>query len=336
VRLQRDTPFDVWGGVDQALTYQPPAFDAHESCNPVWGGSYQGVSNLKGLVRNANRYVLAEYLNKGNLKVCLSAAWVDEEVEGDCDTKPGCRKKAKFQFTLYVMFNDVSIEIRSLKYDKFEEPKGDANSQKAARWNDPAIREKFAKESFREAPSPELAKQRADLLNKVTNDVQEQLRLYQLELYRKLFNEMQSGSLRPVVLELSGAKALLDSFITLGLPSAVANDDLLRALMFGSQRAADDDVVTDFYATAISNTTTIATAQVMTDTRVALNQLALQRANALDGLLMQYLDAIGANTHAEAFDLVADARLELRLAQKLAKLGGAVAKIQVFLPMVRK
>jgi hypothetical protein len=135
---------------------------------------------------------------------------------------------------------------------------------------------------------------------------------------------------------LSGAKALLDSFITLGLPSAVANDDLLRALMFGSQRVADDGVVTDFYGIAISNTTMLTTTQLLTDTRAALNLLAVQRTNRLDSLLRQYLDAIGANTHAEAFDLIADARLELRLAQRLAKLDGATTKTQVFLPIVRK
>jgi hypothetical protein len=301
---------------------------------------FQGVSNLKSLVPNGNRYVLAEYMKRGALKACLSAAWVDTKADPfPCNPKLGCKFVSKFQFTLEVKFvegaSEILLERRVFKYENFEATNGSAESHKISRWNDPVVRAKFATQSISELTAEEAA-QRATLLNKVSNDLQEQLRLLQLELYVKLFNELQSGSLRPVALELSGAKALLDSFITLGLPSAVANDDLLRALMFGSQRAADDGVVTDIYAVAISNTTTITTAQLFTDTRAALNLLAVQRTNALDGLLKQYLDAIGANTHAETFDLIADARLELRLAQRLAKLDGATTKTQVFLPIVRK
>jgi hypothetical protein len=133
--------------------------------------------------------------------------------------------------------------------------------------------------------------------------------------------------------ELAGGKALLDSYIMLGFPRAVANDDLLRSLLFGSQRVVDDGVVSDFYATAISDTTTITTTLFMTNTRVALGQVALQRADALDGLLRQYLDAVGATTHVEEFSLAANTRLALRVSQRLAKLE---MHGPVFLPLIRR
>ena len=53
---------------------------------------------------------------------------------------------------------------------------------------------------------------------------------------------------------------------------------------------------------------------------MVLNQVATQRLDALTGLLGGYMDAIGAGTHVEAFKLVDNARLEMRLAQRLAKL----------------
>ena len=61
---------------------------------------------------------------------------------------------------------------------------------------------------------------------------------------------------------------------------------------------------------------------------------------ALPILLGQYLDAIGGTTHAEAFSLIADTRLELRLSQRLAKLesGNANAgeKKLTFMPLLNR
>ena len=333
VRLKRDKPFDLWGGVAQTLTYQAPEFDTMV-CGVEGGIPFMGIPALRNLVPNMNRYMLAEYLKVGTLKVCLTAAWVDMTLLW-CNPKLGCKYAWKYQFTIDVLFNGVSIERRSLKLDELEDSNGSAQSQAYPRWNNnPANRAKFETQSFSQPPTPELAAQRAELLSKVTTDVQTRLAEYQHELYGLLFNALSSGALHPVALELSGAKALLDSFITLGLPSAVANDDLLRSLLFGSQRVHDDGLATDTYA--LSFVQPITQVQIMTDTRVALNRLATERITALDGLLAQYLNAIGNSTRAEEFNMIADARLELRLAQRLAMLDETSKKNLVFLPLMQK
>ena len=64
------------------------------------------------------------------------------------------------------------------------------------------------------------------LLDATTTSLQTRLAGYQYELYRQVLNEIQSGVLRPAATELAGGKALLDSFITLGFPRAIANDEL--------------------------------------------------------------------------------------------------------------
>jgi len=338
-RLQRTQPFDLYGGIDQLLTYQPAEFDPMTCGNPAtW--PFIGPPGLKNLVPNVNRYILADYFKLGTIKVCISAAWVDPEVIF-CNPKLGCKIGNHYQITIDVLFNDVSIERRVLKFGELEEAHGDAQSQLIQRWNDATLRARFVTDSVSEAPTPELATQRAATLDKVTTDTTQTLFNLQHELYGKLFTELTTGSLRPVALELSGAKALLDSFITLGLPRAVSDDDLMRALLFGNQRVVDDGLASDTYA--ISFIQPITQAQIMSDTRIALNQVATERIDALDVLIGQYLDAIGTSAHVESFDLIADARLDLHLARRMSALPAVSGPIidpgqksLIFLPMLNR
>ena len=71
--------------------------------------------------------------------------------------------------------------------------------------------------------------------------------------------------------------------------------------------------------------------------RVVLNQVALQRADALDNVLKRYLDTIGAGTHAEEFSLAADTRIELRVSQRLARLDAQGSTHgAIYLPLIRR
>lgn len=338
-RLQRVQPFNLYGGIDQALTYQPAEFDPMTCGNPAtW--PFVGAPGLMNVVPNVNRYILADYFKLGTIKVCISADWVDTQVIS-CNPKLGCKMGSKYQITIDVLFDDVSIERRVLKFEALETVMGSAQSQLIPRWNDAALRARFVADSVSEVPTPELAAQRAATLDKVTTDTQKTLFDLQHELYGKLYNELTTGSLHPTALELSGAKALLDSFITLGLPRAVSDDDLMRSLLFGNERVVEDGIAADTYA--ISFIQPITQAQIMSDTRIVLNQLATERIDALDLLLGQYLDAIATSAHVESFDIVADARLDLHLAQRMATLPvtsgpgtDPAPKKSIFLPMLNR
>jgi hypothetical protein len=333
--LQRDQPFDLWGGIDQSLVYQTPDVGMM-TC----GGSQSPLpapSNVKTFITSYNRYNLAEYLKLGTIRVCLSAALLNPQIPAPLCPPPNPDQvrcpRGNLQISVVPSYNNVSVAAPSWTTPfKISLGMEETPVEYAVRnWD--SLKAQFEAQATPDQPSPELAAQRAALLDATTTGLQTRLAGYQHELYKQVLNEVLSGSQRPVVVELAGGKALLDSYIMLGFPRAVANDDLLRSLLFGSQRLVDDGLVSDFYAIAISDTTTITTTPFMTNTRVALGQVALQRADALDGLLRQYLDAIGAYTHVEEFSLAANTRLGLRLSQRLAKLG---VHSPLFLPLIRR
>lgn len=333
--LQRAEPFDLWGGIDQSLTYQTP-----DVGTLACGGSQAPLpapSNTRTFIPNFNRYNLAEYLKLGTIRVCLSAVLLNLQTPAPLCPPPNPDQvrcpRGNLQISVVASFENVPVAAPSwtspfkVSLGMEETPQDYA----VAHWD--SLKAQFEAHATPDQPSPELAAQRGVLLDATTTALQTRLTGYQHELYKQVLNEVLSGSLQPVAVELAGGKVLLDSYIMLGFPRAVANDDFLRSLLFGSQRLVDDGLVGEFYATAISDTETITTAQIMTNTRVALGQLALQRTDALDGLLKQYLDAIGANTHVEEFSLAANTRLELRLSQRLTKLD---MQRPIFLPLVRR
>lgn len=342
--LARTDPFDLWGGIDQPLTFQAP-----EISTMTCGGADAPLptpGNFKGFVPNFNRYNLAEYLRVGTSKVCLSAAPFLLNLQKptpQCPTPPPNPDgllcpigNLPITVTLYV--NGVNVSTATwtssfkVQLGREQSPEGYA----FAHWD--TLKGWFESQSTLVPPSPALVAQREDLLAAITTAVQDRLRLYQQSVYGQVLNQVQSATtLHTAAVELAGGKALLDGYITLGLPRAVANDDFLRSLLFGSQRLVDDGVVAETYALAISDTNAITTTQFLTDTRVALSQVALQRANALDDMLKQYLDAIGTGTHTEELALAADTRIELRVSQRLARLAtGALGHGAVFLPMIQR
>jgi hypothetical protein len=122
----------------------------------------------------------------------------------------------------------------------------------------------------------------------------------------------------------------LDDFIILGLPRAVAHDDFLRSLLFGTQRVIDDTLAADIYASSAAQP--ITEAQLTTNPRLVLGQVAAQHRTAMQDLLDDYLDAISAGTHVEELNFVANTRLELHLSRRLAD----VAHPRVFPPLVER
>jgi hypothetical protein len=333
--LGRTEPFDLWGGMDQPISYTVPELSKMQ-CGDANSIGLPGDNIMKPFVPNLNRYTLAEYMKLGAIKLCLSGEWVNVTIF--CSPKLGCQHTGYVRITVDVKFGDVSLESRSYTHD-YAEDALNQNAQKRAEswWKDASVRSRFTTQSVRNAPSPELQTQRTEIFNKVTADLQDKLGGFQKVLYARIFQELNAGSLRPLAVELGGGKALLDSFISLGLPNALANDDLLRALLFGNQRLFDDALMVDTYA--LSAVQPVTQVQVITNTRIAIGQLAAQRATALEGLLDEYLDAIGTAAHVEDVGLIGDTRMALRMAQRLAKLPGTTetgGQRKVFIPFVRR
>jgi hypothetical protein len=317
-RLQRAEPFNLYGGLDQPLSYIPPELSNTTCGNAPDYGSYALGSNLQALIPNFERYNLAEYMRLGNFAVCLSDEWINpiEYCVYPPQDLPVCHFLADHKSNLTVYFNSVPL-IRQTIY----EAEQIMPTEGAERWTRNQwtgfynYKGKFEALTTAEVPAPDGA---AQLLATVTGQLQERLASYQQELYGRILNEMTQGSLKPMATELAGGKALLDGFVSLGLPRAVRNDEFLHAMLFGNQRLVDDSQIIHSYA--LSGTQPLNEMNLLVNPRLAIGQVADERTAAFQGLVDEYLDAISAETHVEAADYLVNTRRALDLTMRIVEL----------------
>jgi hypothetical protein len=133
------------------------------------------------------------------------------------------------------------------------------------------------------------------------------LRELRATAYSAVDTELQHGqSLEQSNVLLDGAKALVQSWISLGLPLALESDDFLRALLFGEQSLVDSDQLRGLYRSAYVDASPAGSDELGSDNlRCVVEDDATARAEALRALLHEYLDLIADNTHGEGHPLVA-------------------------------
>jgi hypothetical protein len=194
-----------------------------------------------------------------------------------------------------------------------------------------SLKDQFESSSGVDTPSPQEVIRREELLVKTTTDIHNLLGAFQQELYGRILAEITNGSLRPLAVELAGSKALLDSFVTLGLPRAVANDEFLHALLFGEQKLMEDSQILRSYA--ISAIQPITDVNPLVNPRLVIEQTAGERFDVFRELLKAYLDAITAQTHIELPDYIAVLRRMLELTVRIAHLDFPETPVPPVTPM---
>ena len=320
--LQQTQTFDLYGGIDQALTYKAPGLD-RMSQDPEQ--TLPAPHNLAANITNFNRYNLAEYLtisNTAHLKVSFTGFLENARQVPGCRPDPDvCAMMGDLSVFVGVGYGKVALLWMELKAGRVILPVIASNVEEpidyiARNWNN--LKARFEAEASIVAPSPAESTQRADLLREITRQLEERLAAYQHGLYSRVLNELNNGSLRASATEVAGGKALLESFVTLGLPRALDNDDFLRAMLFGNQRLLDNNQIMHSYA--ISATQPITGANLLVNPRLAIGQVADRRTVAFSGLINQYLTAITAKTYTEAPDYITNARQELALTMRIAQL----------------
>jgi hypothetical protein len=134
------------------------------------------------------------------------------------------------------------------------------------------------------------------------------------------------------MVEIAGVKALIDAFTSLGLPRAVANDEFLRALLFGEQRIFDDVLIKDTFA--LSATQPITGPALLINQRPLLKERADARVQLYIEIVDGYLEAIAAGEdptaanaaavaaagYTEGADYLASARHALDLTVRIARI----------------
>ena len=324
LRLQRSEPFDLYGGVDQAITYVAPELTTMTCGSAGTYGSYPVPSTLKSLIPDFARYNLADYLQLGKLTTCVHHEPVNEVQVCNNEPEPPyaevCIPFVANKAVLTVYFDNVSIMSQSITSPGMSTyPDWSLYySQLTPSWTEGVnYKAQFEAMTLLDTPSPELAAQRIELLNATTNKVEAALSDYQRELYARILNELSIGSLQSQANEVAGSKALLESFVTLGLSRAVGNDDFLHAMLFGNQQLVDNNQIMESYAISVSQP--ITGANLLVNPRLLIGKVADERRAALAEMIDQYLDAISAKTHVEAAGYLTNTRRVLDLTMRIAR-----------------
>lgn len=176
-----------------------------------------------------------------------------------------------------------------------------------AGWEQAPLYKTLFEEQFANA-TPIPSSQRAAILSAI----EQELRRLQAAFDERVKSDMTTGGLKDATLRLAGSRKLVESFVALGMPQALANDDLMHSLLYSNQALIDDQQVIAAYTRSISATSE--TTDLTINPRVALIATANKRLVALGQLLTRYTDAINAKTYSEPISLINDARSRMRLA----------------------
>lgn len=319
--LRPGQPFKLHGGITQTVPFTTDGFTKMNYGNPVF--TLPPPSNLT--IPNYNQYNLADYFQifgaeRSRLSVVGEFFFSSNDEASTQLPPPGCPPVCPLTMDLKVSvsahYSDVAILNLELMAGSVTVQAGtDATEYVVSHWGE--LKPRFEMEAVEVSPSPELAQQRAALLNEVTTQLQKRLATFQQALYGQIFSELTIGSLRTKTVEAAGTKALLDSLVILGLPRALAKDEFFHAMLFGNQQLVDDSEVLQSYA--MSATQLITEVNVLVNPRLAIKQTADERRTAFVEMLTQYLDAITAQTHVEGPDYIANTRSILNLTMRIAR-----------------
>lgn len=340
-QLERAEPFDLYGGIDQPLAFQAPGLQALTYGDGA--ATLPAPRNLPAQIEGFNRFNLAEYFAispTAQIKVAMVSVLMDARPTPGCKPEPdACPLLGDLRVLVSAVFGPVLLAQMELDAGLVTLPivggdVEDPTSYAARRWGN--LQARFEQGAVPVAFTPEQATARAALYAELGTALEVRLGGYQQGLYRRILTELNTGALQGRAEEVAGAKALLDNVVTLGLAHAVSSDDLLHAMLYGSQRLVDENQILQTYA--LSVTQPITGTGLLSNPRLALEQRADQRRVAFTSMVDKYLAAITAQTHVETLDYVGSTRRALDLTMRIAQVEdpSAPAAHQLFLPQIRR
>jgi hypothetical protein len=325
--LGRPVGFDLYGGLDQPLAYQPTDF-ATMTCGGGYGEQIRVMAprNLQNMVPAYHRYALADYLRLNQTAVC----WYPELVDKFEQCYNGVCEFYGF-VTVQIVVKSPMGEVAQRTFRGYPAKwNSDVRSLVVSQWAT-IYRPKIEGELAGVTPP---AADTAPITSKLANRLAELQRTHA----GRVLSELNSGSLRATAVELAGARKLLESFITLGFPQALANDDFLRSLLFSDEAIIDNQQVAVAYTPPPAQSATEATgeAQLLLSPRLKLLETGKKRREALAKLLTEYLGSISTQNYREDNALIGGARFDMALARAFADPNAPSPGQQrvVFLPLL--
>ncbi len=278
-------------------------------------GNLPAPDNLKNIVPDYDLFVLADYLQAKPLKVCLGGQWLDTKVI--CSGSL-CQPFAFHRAIISVSVGGLTVARRTIDMPEREVATKQALVRTIDGWTGGPFYQRLFEEQF--VSTTPIPTPNRDAIYSAT---QQELARVQGVFEARVRSEMTSGSLKASALRLAGGRKLVESFVALGMPQALANDDLLRSLMYSNQALIDDQQVMAAYSRSLNltpgTTGTISDVDLTINPRVELMATAQKRYQALGKLSpTRYMDAISAKTYSEPIELVNTTRLRMKLALTLA------------------
>jgi hypothetical protein len=330
--LRREGPFDLYGGLDQSLASLPNDFKTI-TCGGTAPYTLATPRYLKNMISDYNRFALADYLQVSPLKVCAYAGWVN--LDPPCVGGPGtCDRYGELLVGIDVYSDQVLLVRRYIVGQRTKYSDANIWDLITPEWSTYWKRAFEVMFAYQTTPPP-LAPYAAQHLATVSSALASKLAEHRRAHASRVLGELTHGPLQTSVVELGGAKKLLESFITLGFPQAINSDDLLRSLLFSKEALIDGQQIASVYAPPpLSATQAISEAQLLINPRVKLLQTGQKRRDALAKLLTDYLGGISTEAYSEDNALIGGARFDMVMARTFADAPRPIRR--VFLPLVRR
>jgi hypothetical protein len=316
----RTGTIDLWGGANQPILPedQPPG-----PTLTLCGGAQEekpAPSNF-GQAMLPVPFHVAYYLDVSAVTSavagCYDAEWVDMHTE-HYGTSQGSIvvTYGKLKVTLTAKYTGGSApaiirtrfvtlpeEILSVDYWP---PIPDPRAAATARWAGIKAQFEANSEVSYDSPTP------ADVVSRV----EQAFKPRQRDLYQRVADKLgMVGPAADAAKRLTGAKALLDSFIALGLPRALETDEYFRSFLYGDQRLLDEDSDHRLIALWLAAKDTPPDHNARTD---IMNLISL-RANALQEVIRHYLDLIKDRKYSESHRMIDTTLDRLKIANAMVR-----------------
>ncbi len=309
-------PFDLFGGAEQVLhkaansseLWFPAGYTRIELQDPL---TFVPINlsvplSIQNLLSVEQRQILAEFtkLSGSQTRITMQVA-EDNRQNFPCQPplKPkDCVSSAHLTVTVELSFGLVVWKTLSWDMGTIIMGRLETDVEYVARtWESKKV--EFDANAVVVPPSPDQQNLINSRFANLKGALDARLQDYQQGLYARMVDQMDSGSLHSLMVEIAGVKALLDAFTNLGLPRVVANDEFLHAILFGEQRIFDDALIVNTFA--LSATQPIAGPSLLVNQRLLLGERSAARVQLYMQLVDGYLAAIAAAANANAANVAA-------------------------------
>jgi len=259
--------YDPWKGREQpsTVTLTPAQVPSPFPCTGATPhrGDFRLELPPEALPLIPNQVHMARHIGLGEVQTCFTAEYTDvidekgehEECCGFDGPIPFHRKRGRLTVHVQIRLQGINdpVAVLTIKYNELEQFYYSSalggtitpEPQTPYFWLDRKGPASYGPMLSKAAVTEGLG------FAEMTRRLDEYFKSHRAMMLRDVARDMQAGTLEPWARQLNGSKALLLSFIRLGLPKSLAGDDNLRELLLGQRGLPDATGVRNAYIEAL-------------------------------------------------------------------------------------